>query len=329
MRRISLIFNLSISYIMKLHHCLTILAVAPVLFVSACGKNEILDSRNATIANGKVYAGKANEPFSGGLTNVPASVLLTAQSGFQLASKLAGIALSDAISADDGNARSVLRELGVVALLAGALCNAQIRDGLPDGKAVCKEPQSEIVRIEMSFKHGALDDSLHFYGGKSNNGLLMEVTFRNGQPDGNQQVYSWINHKRIHTFPWDHGVPSGTEEGFDANTGALVKRATFVDGKYEGEVLHYAPDGKQVTIKATYAQGKLNGPYKEWDANGALTADKIYANGIEVGTDGSSFGACVSEWDDVYRTVPGHSAFPPEELHQQWEASCRQGKHPA
>ncbi|PNE82742.1 hypothetical protein A8H34_32665, partial [Burkholderia thailandensis] len=74
-------------------------------------------------------------------------------------------------------------------------------------------------------------------------------------------------------------------------TGALVKRATFVDGKYEGEVVHYSPDGKQVTIKATYTNGLLNGAYKEWGIDGTLIADKTYSNNVEVGADGSSFGS--------------------------------------
>ncbi|WP_423193163.1 toxin-antitoxin system YwqK family antitoxin [Cupriavidus sp. H18C2] len=323
---------------MKIYRYLTILSVAPVLVVSACGKNEVLDFRNATIVNGKVYAVGANEPFFGALTNVPASVLLTQQQGFRLTSKLAGIALSDALSAGDDNARSVFRESGAGALAYGALCNARIRDGLPDGKAVCKEPQSDIVRMDMSFNEGALDDSLRLYGGQRDSGLIMDVTFQNGQPDGTQQVYSWANHKLIHTFPWDKGVPSGTEDGFDANTGARVKRAKFVNGKYEGEVLHYSPDGKQLTIKATYAQGNLNGPYKEWDANGTLIADKTYANGIEVGPNGSPLEDCVQSWEKAAEAIRsayatrgldrGAPALTPADQRPAWEAACREGRHP-
>ncbi|WP_080485690.1 MULTISPECIES: toxin-antitoxin system YwqK family antitoxin [Burkholderia cepacia complex] len=289
-------------------------------------KGDMLDYRNAQIVNGKVYAGNANEPFSGKLANVPDHVLLTEQAGFLLTGKLASIALADSVPAAERNAQSFLGTSGAATLLSDALCDVQISDGLPDGKAVCKTP--DLVRIETSFKHGALDGTFALSGGQDN-GPLMEVTFHNGQPDGTQKVYSWTNHKLVHTFPWNSGIASGTEEAFDANTGAVVKRATFIDGKYEGEVIHYAPDGKQMTLSATYAKGKLNGPYKEWDANGTLITDKTYSDGVEVGADGSDFGACMNEWDDAYRAIPGHRAFPSAELHQQWETSCRAGTHPS
>lgn len=304
---------------------LVAVAIAAVL-LAGC-KREVLDYRNAQMVNGKVYDGSANEPFSGKLTNVPDRSLLIEQAGFQLAGKLASIALVDSLPASERNAQSFLGRSGAEILLSGAVCDVQIEGGVPDGSAVCKAPQSDLVHIETSFKHGALNGPLKLSGGQ-NEGPLLEATFNNGQLDGTEKVYSWTDHKLIHTFPWSNGVASGTEEALDPNTGAIVKRATFVDGKYEGEVVHYAPDGKQVTLRATYVNGKLNGPYKEWDAGGSLIADKTYSDGVEVGANGSDVGACVNEWDDAYRAVPGRPAFPAAELKQEWEASCREGKHP-
>ncbi|WP_230954819.1 toxin-antitoxin system YwqK family antitoxin [Burkholderia gladioli] len=305
---------------------LVAVAIAAVL-LAGC-KGEVLDYRNAQMVNGKVYDGSANEPFSGKLTNVPDRSLLIEQAGFQLAGKLASIALVDSLPASERNAQSFLGRSSAEILLSGAVCDVQIDGGVPDGSAVCKAPQSDLVRIETSFKHGALNGPLKLSGGQ-NEGPLLQATFNNGQLDGTEKVYSWTDHKLIHTFPWNNGVASGTEEAFDPNTGAVVKRATFVDGKYEGEVVHYAPDGKQVTLRATYVNGKLNGPYKEWDAGGSLIADKTYSSGVEVGADGSDVGACVNEWDDAYRVVPGRPAFPPAELQLQWKISCRAGKHPS
>nr|WP_239645799.1 hypothetical protein [Burkholderia pseudomallei] len=305
---------------------LVAVAIAAVL-LAGC-KREVLDYRNAQMVNGKVYDGSANEPFSGKLTNVPDRSLLIEQAGFQLAGKLASIALVDSLPASERNAQSFLGRSGAEILLSGAVCDVQIEGGVPDGSAVCKAPQSDVVRIETSFKHGALDGPLKLSGGQSD-GPLLEATFNKGQLDGTEKVYSWTDHKLIHTFPWNNGVASGAEEAFDPNTGAVVKRARFVDGKYEGEVVHYAPDGKQVTLRATYTNGKLNGPYKEWDTSGTLTVDRTYSNGVEVGADGADVGSCVNEWDDAYRAVPGRPAFPAPELKQQWEASCRIGEHPS
>ena len=305
---------------------LVAVAIAAVL-LAGC-KGEVLDYRNAQMVNGKVYDGSANEPFSGKLTNVPDRSLLIEQAGLQLAGKLASIALVDSLPASERNAQSFLGRSGAEILLSGAVCDVQIEGGVPDGSAVCKAPQSDLVRIETSFKHGALNGPLKLSGGQ-NEGPLLEATFNNGQLDGTEKVYSWTDHKLIHTFPWNKGSASGSEEAFDPNTGAVVKRATFVDGKYEGEVVHYAPDGKQVTLRATYVNGKLNGPYEEWDASGTLIADKAFSNGVEVGADRSDVGACVNEWDNAYRAVPGRPAFPPAELQSQWKALCRAGTHPS
>ncbi|CAJ3150854.1 lipoprotein [Burkholderia pseudomallei] len=310
-----------------LRHGAALAALVVAALLAGC-KSDVLDYRNAQMVNGKVYDGNANEPFSGKLTNVPDRALLIEQAGFQLTGKLASIALAGSVPAAESNAQSFLGRSGAETLLSGAVCDVQVNGGVTDGPAVCKAPQSEVVRIETSFKHGALDGSFKVSGGQGN-GPLLEATFDNGQPNGLEKVYSRGTHKLIHTFPWDKGVASGTEEAFDPNTGALVKRATFVNGKYEGEVVHYAPDGKQVTIRAAYVNGKLNGPYKEWDPSGALIADKTYSNDVVVGADGSDVGSCVNEWDDAYRTVPGHPAFPTPELKQQWEASCRAGRHPS
>jgi hypothetical protein len=308
-------------------HGAALAALVVAALLAGC-KGGVLDYRNAQMVNGKVYGENANEPFSGKLTNIPDRSLLIEQAGFQLTGKLASIALADSLPSTERNAQSFLGRSGAEGLLSGAACDVPIDGGLPDGPAVCKAPQSEVVRIETSFKHGTLDGSFKLFGGQSD-GTLLEVTFSNGQPNGAEKVYSWTDHKLIHSFPWNRGIAAGTEEAFDSNTGALVKRATFVDGKYEGEVVHYSPDGKQVTARATYVNGKLNGPYKEWDASGTLTADKTYSNGVEVGADGSDVSSCMNEWDDAYRAVPGRPAFPPTELKQQWQASCREGKHPS
>ncbi|WP_186140873.1 toxin-antitoxin system YwqK family antitoxin [Burkholderia gladioli] len=310
------------------HRGAALAAVAIAAALLAGCKGEILDYRNAQMVNGKVYDESTNEPFSGKLTNVPDRSLLIGQAGFQLTGKLASIALADGVPTIERNAQSFLGRSGAETLLSGAMCDVRIDDGLPDGPAVCKTPQSDVARIETTFKHGALDGSFKLSGGQDE-GPLLEATFSNGQPEGTEKVYSWTDHKLIHTFPWNNGVAAGTEEAFDPNTGAVVKRATFVGGKYEGEVVHYAPDGKQVTLRSTYTNGKLNGAYKEWDANGTLISDKTYSDGIEVGADGSNFDACINEWDDAYRAVPDHPAFPAPELKRQWEESCRTGKHPS
>lgn len=141
-----------------LRHGAALAALAVAALLAGC-KGDVLDYRNAQMVNDKVYDGNANEPFSGKLTNVPDRSLLIEQAGFQLTGKLASIALADSVPAAESNAQSFLGSSGAETLLSGAVCDVQINGGVPDGPAVCKAPQSEVVRIETSFKHGTLDGS--------------------------------------------------------------------------------------------------------------------------------------------------------------------------
>lgn len=120
-------------------YSLILSSLIAALALGGC-KNDVLDYRNAQMVNGKVYLGNANEPFSGKLTNVPDQALLIDQAGFQLTGKLASIALADSLPAAERNAQSFLGTSGAAALLFEALCDVQISDGLPDGRAICKTP---------------------------------------------------------------------------------------------------------------------------------------------------------------------------------------------
>ncbi|VVE58657.1 hypothetical protein PAN31117_05059 [Pandoraea anapnoica] len=298
-------------------------SILPFIWLAACS-DRTLDFRNAEIVNGKAYAVGANKPFTGKLTNIPENALLLKQDGFVKAARVTGMTLAGNM----GGAQSVMFD---------SLCDAQVSDGMLDGKFVCKAPQSETVMIESSFNRGALDGKLTLNGGPGN-GPLTEVKFDNGLPNGTQKIYGWSTHKLVHTYPWVSGVLSGTEEGFDANSGELIKRVSIVNGQYEGELVQYTPDGKQMILRATYVGGRLNGPFKSWDATGSLTGETLYANGIEVGTDGKSVDDCVREWDEADQSIQTSKQMAKgiltgttpatEEQKDSWRSNCRAGNHP-
>lgn len=246
----------------SLRFALLPLAFASML-LSGCG-DKMLDFRNAQINNGKVYAGDANSPFSGTLTNVSAGQILGTQNGF---GKLMNVVNYDLPNATVG------------AMGLGSICDVHVKDGWLDGKATCKTPQSDIVRMQMTFTSGTLDDDFIVFGA-SGKQPFVTVTFKNGMPDGVQKVYSPETNRLVYVNHWEGGVATGIEEGYYADTGNLYVHATRVNGQYDGQLLVYAPDGKQVIHSVTYVAGKKQGPDDEYDpATGQQIGHADWENG--------------------------------------------------
>jgi hypothetical protein len=308
-------------------HTLSTIAVAAVVTaaLAACG-SKVLDFRNAEIVNGKVYASGANEPFSGRLTNVPVDKLMLPQRGFEI--------LSNVVSNSNAVIPASLRALqsfagasNALMLLPDALCDADFSGGAPSGKITCTSPRSETVQIQAAFNEGVLDGDFVLFDA-SGKQPIVNATFRHGLPDGKLEIHSPTTGKLVHTGNLDNGVLSGKEEAFDPTTGNRVLSATLVNGLYDGTFTRYAPDGKQMTLQASYVQGKLDGNRKSWNEDGKLVADQMFAHDVEVGADGTAISDCVSEWNDAFHAVPDARPVEPTSAREQWQASCREGKHP-
>ncbi|WP_052321573.1 toxin-antitoxin system YwqK family antitoxin [Ralstonia sp. A12] len=268
------------------------LPLAASLLMTGCS-DKMLDYRNAQINNGKVYAGDSNTPFSGTLTNVSAGQVLAAQNGF--------VKLMNVVNYD-------LPSTTVGAMGLSSICDVHVKDGKLDGKATCKTPQSDAVRLQMVFKAGALDGDF-VVSDTDGREPFVTVTFRSGQPEGEQKVYSLKTHKLVYRNNWENGVATGEEEGYYEDTGNRYVHATRVNGQYDGELLVYAPDGKQLIHRVTYVAGKkqgpddqyhattgkqighadwennqMNGVVKTWDTNGKLLKEVTYDRGTRLAT---------------------------------------------
>lgn len=278
---------------------LTLSIAAVSLLLSGCG-DKILDYRNAQINNGKIYAGDGNTPFSGLVTNAPFNQVLMSQRGFGTAMQVFNAAIK-------GPAPG---------LYNAALCDAHVRDGLLDGKATCKTPQSDVVRAEASFSDGTLKDTLTI-NDEDGKTVLTSVSFVDGQPDGKQEMRKPGIHTLVHVMHWDHGRPNGEEEGFDENTGNRILDANLVNGKLDGALIEYGPDGKQVIHHVKFVQGakdgveelfypdtgkprqngeyvhgQLTGTAKAWDPDGRLVFERDYKDGSKI-PDSPELIACI------------------------------------
>ncbi|CAJ2964021.1 lipoprotein [Burkholderia pseudomallei] len=283
------------------------LGITIAVTLAACG-NKILDYRNAQIANGKVYAANADEPFSGHLTNLPEGKLLLLSPGFfKIANLIDGV------------------QTNFKARVPAALCDIDVKAGYLDGKAVCKLPASSITRYEMTFKNGILEGEFVAYAPTQGNDRISSVTFENGLANGEQKVQNIITKNVVAVLHWQQGVKVGVQQGFDPATGNLIDEShTDEEGKADGEVIAKTPDGvvyykvrythgkkdgvEETFDKATgkpisrveWKDGKQDGSAKEWDVDGRLKKDAVYGDGALIREDAQVVADRFSQ--DAYRS---------------------------
>lgn len=322
-------------------------AITLVATLLAGCKGDVLDYRNARMENGKVYAGNANEPFSGKLTNVPSAVILSPQQGFKTAMRTMEKTLPT-LTLDYISAAGIDYFPTDARIPFAAYCDAHVSNGYLDGEAVCKAANSDHTLITMSFRAGQLDGELDSYAPDDTGHLFTKVIFRDGNAGGRMEVYSPSTHRLVHTLTWVNGVLSGDEQGFDENTGNRVLQASLVNGQYEGKMTGYALDGDRVIYSASftnglkqgveeafdpatgkptgyaeYVDGKFNGTVRRWNASGELIYEKDYQNGQEV-PDSDAVNTCLDHRYTAFGKTTGDEENVDAAERNEWEAACKE-----
>ncbi|MBU9223472.1 toxin-antitoxin system YwqK family antitoxin [Burkholderia multivorans] len=164
------------------------------------------------------------------------------------------------------------------------LCDAKVTDGLLDGDVVCKAPQSDTVRMKMSFSSAALTGAMQIFHNTGDRTVL-DVNFTNGKPDGTEKVYYAPTKQLIGEFPWKHGWLDGTVKTYDGKTGNTLLEAHYENGAANGEMIHYARDGKRIIYRASFANDKLDGAEDRFDPDtGELVSHSVWQMGMRVPT---------------------------------------------
>lgn len=78
-----------------------------------------------------------------------------------------------------------------------------------------------------------------------------------------------------------NGYPEGRWEYYKDNK--LAEVTNYSNGKTNGEIIRYYPDGKTVREKATMKDGKVNGTTSSYSQNGKLTYEKGMKDGMDEG----------------------------------------------
>ena len=171
------------------HHAAALLIASFAAALLAGCKGDVLDYRNVQLVNGKVYAGDANSPFSGKVTSVPASSILNSQPGYQRMMQNSAYVVPEAYR---GGIDSMM--------IHGLLCDAKVSAGMLDGDVVCKAPQSDTVRMKMSFSGAALTGPMQIFD-NSGDQTVLDANFNKGNPDGPEKITTHRPSNPLESFP--------------------------------------------------------------------------------------------------------------------------------
>ncbi|HHT8994855.1 TPA: toxin-antitoxin system YwqK family antitoxin [Burkholderia cenocepacia] len=260
--------------IMQSHRQVAALAAVSLATALLAGcKGDVLEYRNVQIVNGKVYAGNANTPFSGKVTNVPAPDILNNQQGYQRMMQNSAYVVPEAYR---GGIDSMM--------IHGLLCDAKVSDGMLAGDVACKAAQSDAVRMKMSFSDAALTGSMQIFD-SSGDRTVLDANFSNGNPDGSEKIYYAPTKQLIGEFPWKDGRLNGVVKTYDGKTGNTLLEAHYESGAANGEMVRYAPDGKRVIYRASFTNDKLDGAEDRFDPNtGEPVSHSVWQMGVQVPT---------------------------------------------
>lgn len=238
--------------------------LAMSMLVSACTGN-VLEFRNAEIVHGKIYEQDANEPFTGKVTNVPDKLVLSTQRGFE---QFGAFTVQFVLPAQQRQIIANMVGLSGNALLGDSHCEVQVNKGVLNGDAVCFGKNNNSKIFEMSFVDGQLDGEFLYYGPKGGDHVVAELSMKKGLPDGKHLIHSQPKGNIIFEMVWENGKGQGKQKIYNEVTGELTSVLTYVDGKVEGDMVRYAPDGKQIIYKATAVGGLKHGVEEHYTIEG-------------------------------------------------------------
>ncbi|WP_374538565.1 toxin-antitoxin system YwqK family antitoxin [Chitinimonas taiwanensis] len=261
-----------------------------VLLLGACSRPKLLDFRNAEISNGMIYAGGANAPYTGKLTNLPWSQMPT-----EALSHIRQVISTLLATEKDVESYNRVRNA-----TSSALCDVDVKEGRLEGKAVCSLPNGGGVLYVIPFTQGNVEGELLALNPLSEGMVVAKAPYLANKLHGASEVYSPVTGKLIHRATWENGVAQGLEERLDGNTGEVTFRAMIVNGRYDGNMETLNKETGKLEVTSTWVNGvKQLPPVSEAAPEGKVEAcvdGKIAAFHQEQGEDAPIINDVLQEW---------------------------------
>lgn len=109
----------------------------------------------------------------------------------------------------------------------------------------------------------------------SNGQLAIEITYKNGQPDGVSKAW-YEDGQQEAEANFKNGKMNGVSRTWYEN-GQLMDEANFKEDELDGLCKEYYENG-QIKAEVNYKNNQLNGVVKRWYNNGQLSSEQTYKN---------------------------------------------------
>lgn len=278
-----------------------------------------IDARQTQTKQGLIYKMNADDPFSGTVTNVPS------------------IGQKSVRKYGHGN------------------CTLKFKNGLRDGMSSCIAENGTKVS-EIEFTADEMNGIQKQW--ESSGTLVLSMRWKNGQPDGLEEVFDPSTGKRVVVRNWSNGVQEGEEKGWDSTGEKQLTDLIWKNGKATGfQTVYNLPgggyseynlkeglrDGIQKTYATngigggihlwkieTYKAGKLEGLRQEFYDNGKIASEMNFRNGELDGLekkyrlDSGGQEQCLDAKIAAFRNENGAEAIVSIDMLEEWKSQCPQ-----
>jgi antitoxin component YwqK of YwqJK toxin-antitoxin module len=325
--------------------------------LAGCNGN-VLDYRNVELVNGKIYEKGANEAFSGHVTNVPDGDLLTAQEEMRKLSPVLKNAFDSA-----GVNRQLLVDYSKanLAYATNTFCDIKVSKGILNGTATCTAPRSDEVVSHIDFEDGNIAGTFKYVIPTASSKPLVEIPFGAKGVNGTVKVFYPGTDDVAMSLEFNDGLVDGAGRTY-SKTGALLSVNNYKTGDFDGESVGYSDDGrvKLIVVRwkkghrdgatetfypsgskknvTDYANGQKNGLDQDFDEQGKLTSETVWADGVpqphvepsaSVAPATTASGdpeKCQAGWVAAFNAQSGADAVITSDQLDEWESWCKDGK---
>ncbi len=156
----------------------------------------------------------------------------------------------------------------------------QFRHNKPFGKFTYYYSNGSVKAVSNFSDDGIIAHNISYY---KNGKLLAEGKYVNQQKDSVWKYYlNETSNPVVSTETYVKGIPDGESITYYPDTGKTAEIVFFKNGKKDGSLTKYFPDGTLMT-ESNYIDGSPEGKFTHYHPDGKIQIEGKYKNGKQVG----------------------------------------------